>query len=204
MIHKLYTKYFQIFAMAKAQNHIICKMHSVWRPEPKTVISIYDMLTGKPYLEKEYIESPWAAEETFREVSDDLRKLVNRWGKITAKQWVRYLPYMDLYYKMYILRRKKSDWDIRILTQQYSAKQTTISLESRDDPDNVFAINIDEDQHDSMDEVVKVLNILIAESNKLDEIAEEDDAMDVVVQKEEDSEDWFTSNIVTDELNWRA
>lgn len=98
---------------------------------------------------------------------------------------------MDVYHKLLVLARRYKDLRITFCSIQHGSKQTAIVLESLDEKIEPFMINIDETQKESMQELIRVCNMI---AKNLNPEKEDDDQMDVVEANANKIESFYSIN----------
>lgn len=171
---KLVSEYIKIMRLCKKNRHIEFKMQSMLG---KTDIYLQDMRTKEVYI-SESINENRDKEQVLREVEAIKRKLIQRVWRVNQKNHTYLYEYMTIYQNFMYIVRNYPNHEIIFLVQQHTANQTTMSILDIEDPENAYALYIDEDDDESLQELLWIGKKLM--QNHKDIQAESDDQMNIL------------------------
>lgn len=115
-----------------------------------------------------------------RQVNEKIDYLRKRFGRVNQKNYTYLYEYMQCYYYMLHIVRRYSDLEIIFLVQQHSAKQTMLSIIDHDNPQDAYAIYINEDDEDSLNDLISTTNQMGENYRNLQSAAAQDDQMNII------------------------
>lgn len=177
---KFTTLYMQMVALVKTKRHISFFLESRNTPKDKehsfphqTYIMVTDTYSDELLLSEFYDDSnPDEHKRILKDISRLERKL---WSANTST-----IQQMEKYLEVYqwLINRSKQYTDLvfKLVIMQRNEHATAISLESVEEKQEPFACFVDEDQPESYQDLVKLVNGI----KHVEQLAEKDDQMNIL------------------------
>lgn len=169
---KMIQNYILMYALCKPQETIAVKIQS-WHQQ--TSVWILDIRSDTLILDRLYNENDHQI--TIKQQQEDIKMLKARLGKRKLHHIKRFNEYMQLYYYIANICKQVPTVEFVIETIQYSNHQTTLAILDLERPAEAYATMIDEDNIDSLDELISLWHKLL---HNMGIDAEQDDQMDVL------------------------